>query len=311
MRLKSEEMRRLYQRQSSRAFAGHVDCLTDNIMARAANGEMNRSSRVMISEHLMACSDCAHEYRLLLRLKPMIGQATVSPAESVSVIGPVEKQEALKRVVISQPRFLRRVFPSRIARYARFAAFLAIGLLCVVTFFFLRRQNADMASQLKEQISRSDQANKSVEVTNYQLAQAIRRTEQQQQEIIELRRSIDDFSQPQVNMPITDVGLQSFRGDVGEGITTITVPRDGNLFTVILHDAAAGPSNAEYSIDVLDGDGQPVREVKGLYRSPEETFTVTLSKRLLPAGRYRLRLYSFYAGGRKVIGDYPISLQYR
>jgi len=83
----------------------------------------------------------------------------------------------------------------------------------------------------------------------------------------------------------------------------------GLPLTVILHDAI-GPSYSEYALEILDGQGRQLRRVKGLYRSPADTFRVALSRRLLPAGRYRLRLYGLYAGGSKAVGDYPIRVRY-
>lgn len=314
MKLTSEEMRRLYRRQSSRAVAGGADCLSEDIMTRAAIGELNQSERQMIADHLTVCSDCAQEYRLLRRLKPMIEQAAVLPYESESVIEPVVKeQDEEERVVPPQPGFPRRfigVFSPGSAAYAGAAAFLVIGLACVVWIISLRGQNADLVAQLKEQISRRDQASQPVAETNYQLAQTMRRAEQQQQEITDLRRSIDDLSQPQVNAPITDLDPQNVRGDTDRAVTTVTVPKGVTLFTVILH-VASGPSYSEYALEILDGQGRQVRRVKGLYRSPADTFTVALSRRLLPAGRYRLRLSGLYAGGSKAAGDYPIRVRYQ
>ncbi|MGH9855137.1 MAG: hypothetical protein ACREBD_35340, partial [Blastocatellia bacterium] len=291
MKLTNEEMRRFYQRQSSRTIAGHAECLSEDVITRAAIGEPDQTDRQMIADHLAVCSDCAQEYRLLRSLKPLIEQAAVLAPESESALEPVvERQDKEERVVPSQPSLLRRFISSGVAAYAGAAALLVICLACVVLIISLRRQNAELAAQLKEQVSRRNQASQSVAETNDQLAQAMRRAEQQQQEITELRRSIEDFSQPQVNAPITDLDPQSVRGDTEKAVTTVTVPKGSTLFTVILH-VAGGPSYSEYALEILDGQGRPVRRVKGLYRSPADTFTVALSRRLLPAGRYRLRLY--------------------
>ena len=282
-------------------------------MTRAALGKLNRSDRETLSDHLTVCSDCAQEYRLLRRLKPLIEQAAVLISESGSVIEPVEKkQDAGDRVVMLNPGFLRRfigIFPSHLAPWAGVAAILVIGLVCVISIISLRRQNTDLAARLKEQISMRDQESRSVAETNHQLAQTRRRAEQQQEEIAELRRSIDDLSQPQVNMPITDLDLQNLRGADGGAIAAMTTPKGGTLFTVILHDAA-GPSYSEYALEILDRRGQFVRRLKGLSRSPEDTFIITLSKRLIPAGLYRLRLYGLYAGGSKLVGEYLIRVRY-
>ena len=72
MKLTSEEMRSLYQRQTARSIAGRGDCLLEDVMTRAAAGELSRSERGMIADHLAVCSDCAQEYRILRRLKPSV-----------------------------------------------------------------------------------------------------------------------------------------------------------------------------------------------------------------------------------------------
>jgi hypothetical protein len=133
--------------------------------------------------------------------------------------------------------------------------------------------------------------------------------EQRQQEIIELRRSLEDLSRPQVNTPIIDLDLQNTRSAADRAVKTVTAPKGGTLFTVILH-ADDGPSYSEYALEILDARGRQIRRVRGLRRSPEDTFIVSLSRRLLPAGRYRLRLYGLYAGGSKAAGDYLIRVRY-
>ena len=282
-------------------------------MTRAAAGELNQSERQVIADHLTFCSDCAQEYRLLRKLKPLIEQGAASPHESESATEPEEEEDDEERAVPPRRGFPRRfigVFFPGVAAYAGAAALLIIGLACVVSIISLRRQNAELAAQLKDQMSRRDQAAQSAAETNDRFAKTMRRAEQQQQEITELRRSIDELSQPQVNTPITDLDPQNVRGGAGGPVTTAPAPKDATLFTVILH-AAAGPSYSEYALEILDEKGQRLRRVKGLYRSPADTFTVTLPRRLLPAGRYRLRLYGLYAGGSKAVGDYPIRVHYQ
>jgi hypothetical protein len=282
-------------------------------MTRAAIGELNKTDRQMIADHLTICSDCAQEYRFLRGLKPLIEQAAILPGESEPVIGPVvEKRGEEERVVPllrGLTRRFTRVFSPVMARYAVVAALLVIGLACGAMIYSLRRQNTELAAQLTEQISKRHQASQSAAETSDQLAKTLRRAEQQQLQIGELRRSIEGLSQPQVNAPIEDLELQHVRGAADGAVKTVTVPKGTALFTVILHDEV-GPSYSEYALEILDSQGRQVRSVKGLYRSPADTFRIALSRRLLPAGRYRLRLYGLYAGGRKVVGDYAIRVRY-
>jgi hypothetical protein len=310
MKLTSDEMRSLYQRQSARSVAGCASCLSEDIMVHAATGELNQADREMISDHLTVCSDCAEEYRLLRRLKPLIEQAALLNHSEIRPV--MERQDEEARVLSPQLGFPRRFignFSFGIAAYAGAAAFLVVGMTCVVLIISLKRHNAELTAKLKDQVSRRDQASQSAAETTRRLAETSRLSEQRQREITELRRSLEDFSRPQVNAPIVDLDLQNVRSAADGAVKTVTVPKGGTLFTVILH-VDDGPSYSKYALEILDGQGRQIRRMKGLYRGPADTLVVSLSRRLLPAGRYRLRLYGLYIGGSKAVGDYPIRVRY-
>jgi hypothetical protein len=314
MKLTSEELRRLYQRQTTRSVAGRVDCLSEGAMTRAAVGELSQAEREMVADHLTACSDCAQEYRLLRRLKPLTGRAGVSADEGDSVVEPaMGEPDEEGRVVVTQPGWPRRLtnlFFPRLATYVIIAALLFISLACVAWVISLRRENLRMTARLEDQLSNRDQTSQSLAETRRQLEEVTRRAEEQQKEIAEMRRSVDDLSRPQVNVPITDLELQNVRGGAGSAVTTVTAQADANLFMLILH-IAAESAFSDYALEVLDGQGRRVWRAQGLRRSQADTFTVTLQRRLLPAGQYRLRLYGLRAGRSEAIGDYAIRVSYK
>jgi hypothetical protein len=313
MKLTSEEVRRLYQRQTARSVAGCADCLSEDVMTRATAGELSQPEREMIADHLMACSDCAQEYRLLRRLKPLTGRAGVSAYERESVIEPAMGElDEEERVVTTRPRLPRRligVFSPGRAAYAVAAALLVISLACVAWVISLRRGNVRMTARLEEQLSNRDQTSQSLAETRRQLEEVRRRAEEQQKEIAEMRRSVDDLSQPQVNVPIADLELQNVRGGAGSAVATVTAPVGANLFMLILH-VAGGPTFSDYALEILDGQGRRVWRAQGLRRSQADTFTVALQRRLLPAGQYSLRLYGLRAGRSESVGDYTIRVRY-
>src|SRR5262245_56885880 len=86
MKLTNEELSRLHRRQTARSRAGRAECLSEEAMARAAEGGLSQSEREVIVDHLMACSDCAEEYRVLRELKPWAERAAVSAYERESAI---------------------------------------------------------------------------------------------------------------------------------------------------------------------------------------------------------------------------------
>src|SRR5262245_40730446 len=86
MKLTDEEMRRLYRRQTARSRSGRAECLSEEAMTRVAEGELSQSEREALADHLMACSDCAEEYRILRELKPWAERAAVLAYERESAI---------------------------------------------------------------------------------------------------------------------------------------------------------------------------------------------------------------------------------
>jgi hypothetical protein len=285
MKLTSEEMRSLYQRQTARSVAGRDDCLLEDVMTRAAAGELSRSERGMIADHLAICSDCAQEYRILRQLKPSV------------------------TTQLGWPRRLIGGFSTGPAAYAFAAALLVVSLACAVWVITLRRENARMTARLEEQLSNRDQISQSLAETRRQLEEVMRRAEEQRKEITEMRRSLDDLSQPQVNVPFADLELQDVRGGAGGGVSTVRAPAGANLFLLFLH-VAGGPTFSDYALEISDAQGRRVWRARGLRRSQEDTFTVSLQRRLFPAGQYRLSLYGLRAGRSESVGVYTLRVRY-
>jgi hypothetical protein len=324
MKLTNEEMSRLYRRQTARSRAGRAECLSEEALTRAAEGELRQSEREVIVDHLMACSDCAEEYRILRELKPWAERAAVLAYERESAIKsvsapPGEEVRVVPRQLgragradragwASWARRLAGIFSAGFETYATAAALLVVSLACVAWVISLKRENARMAARLNEQLASRDQASQSLTDARRELEAAARRSEQQQTEIAELRRSVDDLSRPQVNVPITDLEQQFDRG--GGVATTVTAPVGANIFTLILH-VSDVPSFPDYALEVIDGRGQRLMRAQSLRKSQLNTFTVALPRRLLPAGRYRLKLYGLRSGRGEVVAEYRMRLNYR
>ncbi|HWP45269.1 MAG TPA: zf-HC2 domain-containing protein, partial [Blastocatellia bacterium] len=65
MRLSSEELKRLYQHETARSTRPGADCPGAELLLQLAEGELSREERERVADHLVACSDCAHEYRII------------------------------------------------------------------------------------------------------------------------------------------------------------------------------------------------------------------------------------------------------
>src|SRR5262245_61929731 len=150
MKLTSEEMRTLYQQQTARSVLGQAECLSVEVMARAAAGELISSEREKAADHLMVCSDCAEEYQLLCELKPWAEQAAVSIPQTSSVIKPVRGWVDNKAEVVpnrpSWPHALINLVSPGIASYG-LAALFVITLICIGWVVSSRRENSRIVAQ--------------------------------------------------------------------------------------------------------------------------------------------------------------------
>jgi hypothetical protein len=137
------------------------------------------------------------------------------------------------------------------------------------------------------------------------------RAEQAETQIAALQKNLDEMSQPQFNAPITDlVPLVSSRGPGSDQTQKIDLPAGTNFFTVILN-LTGQPAFADYGFEVFDAQGKTVQEGRGLRRSAENTFTVALSRRFLPAGPYEFRVLGLNQNQQTLIQTYKVQLRYQ
>jgi hypothetical protein len=65
MNLTEAELKELYQRRSARSTLGRAECLSEELLRRAAARELTRDEREGVIHHLRTCSDCAQQYRII------------------------------------------------------------------------------------------------------------------------------------------------------------------------------------------------------------------------------------------------------
>ncbi len=127
--------------------------------------------------------------------------------------------------------------------------------------------------------------------------------------VASLRQTLGELSRPRLNTPLHDVFPTSFvRGD-DDDVSAVGVPADAAFFTLILNSAMA-PSHAEYRVGIVGSDGTEVWSAPGLEIDPAGSFTLTLPRRFLDPGEYRIRLYALAGGERELIEEYPVRLEY-
>jgi hypothetical protein len=243
-----------------------------------------------LADHLAACKDCSEEYQLAVELKSW------TPAAPPLELGTARKLSWLERLG------LRFQFP--VPAYGTVLVLLIIPVALAAWVVMLHQENLRLAEMLK--------GNSQLAVQNQSSADAVRRrAEQAESQIAALEKNLDELSRPQFNVPITDlVPMDSSRGPGNESIQKIELPAGTNFFTLILN-VTGKPSFAVYAFQVIDAQGQTIQEGRGLRKSAENTFTVALSRRLMPAGSYEFRLQGVTQDGRTLVQTYKVQLRYQ
>jgi hypothetical protein len=125
------------------------------------------------------------------------------------------------------------------------------------------------------------------------------------------RQRSTERSAPDVNVPIIDLNPQDAgRGDQNQKATTIQLPSDTDLFTLILN-LSGDDSSRNYSLEVTDRNNRTIWTSRDLRKSPYNNFTVAMRRSSFAAGEYRLRIYGVRGGRREVIEEYAIRLLYQ
>lgn len=290
MKLTSEALRELYQKETARSALRDSECLSEEMLTSAAAGDLNREQREEVADHLAICSSCATEYRSI---------------------------RSLKSWAASEPVVSRRFGESRLFTFyipaALAAMFLILALLLGAWLVSQRRENQRLVAQVNEKELATAEANRRAE----QAEAALRTAEEKPTpgpsatETPKGSSQIKDrLDQPLANVPIFELEPRgSTRSSAGD-VATLEAPSYTRLITLILHVNGQLSPDA-YSLEVLDKAGRSIWVSRGLRKNSYNNFTVALPRRTFPAGDYQLRLYSLRNGRREKVEEYAIHLQYR
>ncbi|HKV07373.1 MAG TPA: hypothetical protein VJ725_04480 [Thermoanaerobaculia bacterium] len=101
-----------------------------------------------------------------------------------------------------------------------------------------------------------------------------------------LLRQVEQLSEPIFDAPSEEVVL----GDEVRGGTVFQVPREEKSVTLVLVvDSAIEPQDGY--LEIADRTGQPVWRSRRVRLIPDKGFPLTLARRLLPDGDYRVRVF--------------------
>ena len=326
MKLNSEGLRGLYQRETARATRrSATDCLSEDMLARAAAGELDQLQRERTADHIATCSDCANEYRTITSLKPWAEAAAANMGTRIMPL--TSSNNGQRHSTLQETRIGSRkvsfYFPYAIAA-ASLILSLALGALLVSKSRENQRlvaesnnrqatENAKIAEALAQSERLLEETNRRVEqesaarrVAEGELAKrtAADKSSNRNQPPIATNRGIA----PDVNVPIIDLSPQDAgRGEQNQQATTIQLPPDADLFTLILNLSREDASQS-YSLEITDRTNHPIWTSRNLRKSQYNNFSVALRRRSFPPGEYRLKIYGMRDGRRELIEEYAIRL---
>lgn len=341
MKLTEEKLKQIFQQQTARSTARQIDCLTEDQFARAASGALDNQERSAVARHLIACSDCAEEYRIVRSLKPWATEAdqalwATPPIESRQGAVPVRGQTA--GASQSFWNSLTGFFPSpaAVAIAAMFFLVLFAGVLLLWNRQELNRELAHLNQQLADRDRALDSAQESLSEKQRRLEEletAARRevekpdqrrtgetgtpsvsagsgadTERLKEEIATLRQSARDLAQPQLEVPIIDLDPSPVRGGSSGPTATIDIPPTAKSFTVILN--FSGESYPTHEVEILEARGRRVWRGQVRGKGGSRSINLTLSRSSIADGGYRIKLYGLKDGGREQVAEYPLQVRY-
>jgi len=303
MKLNSEELRSLYQRETARSNRrSDSGCLTEEVLARAVAGELDHSERERIADHLGTCSDCAKEFSAAKSIKAWADEH--APARPI----PFPAKANGHHRPLPEPRRRPLYLP-----YAIAASLLVLSIALGALLISKSRENQRLVAEVNNRQS-THTAETAESRRLLEQESAARRLAEEQlarrdaaaKPTVLPKRSVA----PQANVPIIDLSPQDAgRGNQNPTAATVQLSPDTDLFTLILN-LGGEDSSRNYSLEVTDRNNRTIWTARSLRKSPYNNFTVAMRRRSFPAGEYRLKIYGLRDGRRQLIEEYAIRLTY-
>ncbi|MCP4660024.1 MAG: hypothetical protein GY856_31870 [bacterium] len=124
--------------------------------------------------------------------------------------------------------------------------------------------------------------------------------------VTELRRTVAELSQPQVNVPIRDLHPDTTTRS-GSPRPATEVPAVARSFTLVL--IPPEPQEfPDYQVEIFDSEGNALWSGRGLEMSPDGTFTLGLAHDFLAAAEHRVLLYGLDGDRRVLIQSYTVQI---
>lgn len=308
MQLSDEALKNLWQTETARGVSRR-DCLSSETLLRAGAHELRAPEAERVAAHLAACADCAGEYQIALAVHDWAEETVAQhPTPALQPSAPA-------------PWWSRLVALFNPLTATLTAALLLVSLALGAAWLSFRRQNQTLTAQVQQQREElTAAATLKAQLSELQRQQAERPAITEpadgqatlQAELARLKQELAQGAQPQLDVPQFDLDpAPATRGDNGSNANsaTLNVPAAATVFTLNLPGAGSQPF-PQYLIELQDAKTSQTVWSARRNRDGETTFTLTLAKRGLTAGRYRIRVYGVQGRQKTQVQDYAVQLKY-
>jgi Putative zinc-finger len=125
--------------------------------------------------------------------------------------------------------------------------------------------------------------------------------------VASLHRTVTELSSPEPNAPVLDLYSSGTRGE-GSPAPILTVSGDVRFFTLILN--SAGQRRYEgYRVEIVRAGGGKVWENREIEPFSFGSFSLTIPRRMVGPGDYRVRLFGRNGGAEEPIDDYAFRVE--
>jgi hypothetical protein len=207
---------------------------------------------------------------------------------------------------MSEPGFFQRLrqltFSLRPA-YALAAFSLVLSLSMAAWVVSLNREKRELIARLSREQGARDALSEEVENTRRRGAEARARAEQLEAQVNELKR-------PQLNVQIIDLPPGGVRGGGDPSLVDIELLPGETRFDLIL--PPPEQDYPDYAIEILDRNGAPVVNEKGLTPHKKAgVFTISFPRESLPPGEYRFNVYGVGRGKKTRVSGGVFRIRYK
>ena len=267
---------------------------TEELVAAAAPGA-SQAMRERVADHLVTCSRCAEEFKVLQELGPWAtdhAHLVGGSAHTIAAAAPARLSRE------PRPTISRRFGSPWV--YATAAVLVLAVAALEVQVQRLQRENRSLAGHVQSAATAPPAAAASPAPSPALEA----RVAEQQRTIADLEQQLRAAGAPDLNAPIIDLEPADAQRSAGSTPAAPAVPAGARSIVFVLNTTHPAPG-ATYEVELVGSGNRVLWTGSGLAQSADRTLTLVVPRALV-AGASRLRLYSTSGGRRTLVEQYAI-----